>query len=55
MPAEKKSLEEVKMSLAGYKGHLQCGDTYNLRRNVNKSFILVKNYKEEEEEYEKDY
>lgn len=38
----KKDLDDVKRSLAGFKGHLSRGHTYSLRRHAYSSFLLVK-------------
>lgn len=44
-------LETVKKSLPGFNGHLSRGHTYHLRKAVLKDFVLVKNWRNENEEH----
>lgn len=41
-------LEDIKRSMAGYYGHLKHGNTYRLRKYINRKLILKKgNYNEQ--------
>ena len=44
-------LETVKKSLPGFNGHLSRGHTYHLKKSVLKDFVLVKNWRNENEEH----
>ncbi|MBQ6503995.1 MAG: hypothetical protein IJI57_08810 [Flexilinea sp.] len=46
-----KSLEEIKRSMASYRGHLRHGHTYRLSKKVLAGFVLTKGNRSEGDSY----